>query len=96
MSANPRVDKLVSYDKMGCGFKLMCELAAMPETQLQDDEKIILALNGKRTNLQKFKKLQRIPSCAICQSQCESSSENRHFDVKNAFVLLFNDRNENL
>ncbi|CAL8091024.1 unnamed protein product [Orchesella dallaii] len=44
---DPSFDQVLSFDSLGCGMRLVCELSAVPYTQLQDDEKLILELFGR-------------------------------------------------
>ncbi|CAL8122905.1 unnamed protein product [Orchesella dallaii] len=41
------VDDIMAYDQLGCGMRLVCELAAAPSVELQDDEKLLLQLFGQ-------------------------------------------------
>lgn len=43
---DPSYDEVLSYDQLGCGMRLVCELAATPQEQLADDGKLILELFG--------------------------------------------------
>lgn len=46
VSVNPQLEKIMAMDRLGCGFRLMCELASLPPNQLEQDEKLLLALYG--------------------------------------------------
>lgn len=46
-------DDIMSYDQLGCGMRLVCELAAVPVAELQDDEKLLLTLFGQGTKGEK-------------------------------------------
>ncbi|CAG7729672.1 unnamed protein product [Allacma fusca] len=48
---NPSLDEVLAYDELGCGLRLVCELSAVPQDSLQEDEKIILALFGGEEKL---------------------------------------------
>lgn len=43
---DPSLDEVLQYDQLGCGLRLVCELAATPDDSLLEDEKLILELFG--------------------------------------------------
>lgn len=46
-------DDIMSYDQLGCGMRLVCELAATPSAELQEDERLLLTLFGQGTKTEK-------------------------------------------
>lgn len=46
MQYDPSLDEVLNYDQLGCGMRLVCELAAVPYETLKNDEKLILELFG--------------------------------------------------
>jgi len=44
---DPSYDQVLSQDQLGCGMRLVCELASLPVGEVPEDGKIILELFGR-------------------------------------------------
>lgn len=42
----PSLDQVLEFDQLGCGMRLVCELAATPYVNLMEDERLMLELFG--------------------------------------------------
>jgi hypothetical protein len=56
---DPSLDEVLSYDQLGCGLRLVCELSATPDAALLEDEKLILELFGRDVKVPSANKASR-------------------------------------